>query len=288
MLVSIFTPAYNRGSFLRRVYDSLLNQSVKDFEWIIVDDGSTDNTENIVKDFINENKIPIIYQKQTNSGKHIAINLGVKIAKGEFFFIVDSDDFLTNNAVAFIQENYMDISNNDNIAGLICRRGYTEDRVIGATSNTDVLIANAFDIRFRYKISGDMAEVVKLSVMKEYPFPEVVGEKFCSEGLIWFRIAEKYNFKWSSKIIYITEYLEGGLSATSYPLRKKSPIYTLLLYSELSKSKIPYIYRIKYNINFWRFAPYSDEAFLSKWRKVNTKDSLIGYPISLILRFFSK
>lgn len=288
MLVSIFTPTYNREKLLRKVYNSLLNQTVKDFEWIIVDDGSTDNTEEVVNGFMKENKIPIIFRKQTNSGKHIAINLGVSVANGKLFFIVDSDDFLTTDAIAFIREKYTDISDNDTIGGLICRRGYSEDTVIGSKSKAEELVANAFDVRFRFKTVGDMAEVVKLSVMKQYPFPEVVGEKFCSEGLIWFRIARNYTFKWYAKVIYIGEYLEGGLSADSLKLRRESPVYTSLLYSELSKSNIPYIYRIKYNINFWRFAPYIEVSFISKWRKVNTVDSLIGYPISLMLRAFSK
>ena len=99
MFITVFTPTYNRGYLLPRLFSSLRNQSFKDIEWLIVDDGSTDNTHDVVMAFIEENIIPIRYVFKRNGGKHQAINEGVKHAKGELFFIVDSDDMLPTNAL---------------------------------------------------------------------------------------------------------------------------------------------------------------------------------------------
>ncbi|MGV0936467.1 glycosyltransferase family 2 protein [Empedobacter falsenii] len=288
MLVSIFTPAYNRDYLLDRLYKSLLNQSVKNFEWIIVDDGSTDSTHEIISKFINEGKISIKYYKQNNSGKHIAINKGIELANGELFFIVDSDDYLTEDAIEFINEKYVLIKEDDNIAGFSARKGYSKSKKIGSNIEYESLNMNLKDFRFKLKIKGDMAEVIKLDVIKEFPFPEIKNEKFCSEGLIWFRISEKYNFIWFSKIIYIAEYLEGGLSANSIKLRKNSPEYTTLLYSELSKMRLPIFYKLKYNVNYWRFAKYCKNDFFTLFKKVDFLYSLLGIPISLIYQLKDK
>lgn len=288
MLVSIFTPCYNRASYLDRLYQSLLNQQEKDFEWVIVDDGSVDNTEEVVKGFIAESKISILYSKQENSGKHIAINNGVKLASGDLFFVVDSDDYLTKTAVSFIKAKYQAIRFDDQIAGISGRKGYDEYKVIGNVVPYNKLRANSLDFRYKYNISGDMAEVIKLSVIKQFPFPEIKGEKFCTEGLIWSRIAKEYSFLWFTEIIYIAEYLKGGLSANSFAARKNSPKYATLYYAEHANLPIKLIYKIRANINYWRFAKFIEESFSVKWGKVRALHSLIGYPLSLIFKFTDK
>ena len=102
MMITVFTPTYNRGNLLKRLYDSLCNQSFKDFEWLIVDDGSKDDTETVIANFIAQQKLVINYLKQENGGKHRAINKGVKEAKGEYFFIADSDDRLPKEALMLV------------------------------------------------------------------------------------------------------------------------------------------------------------------------------------------
>ena len=97
--ITVFTPSFNRAHLLSRLYDSLLKQTTNDFEWLIVDDGSTDDTETKVEEFINKGELPIRYYKQQNGGKHRAINTGVQLASGELFFIVDSDDGLVHDCI---------------------------------------------------------------------------------------------------------------------------------------------------------------------------------------------
>lgn len=98
-MVTVFTPTYNRAYILNNLYQSLCRQSYGDFEWLIVDDGSTDNTEGLIASWLDESKISLCYIKQPNGGKHRAINRGIQEANGNLFFIVDSDDYLADNAI---------------------------------------------------------------------------------------------------------------------------------------------------------------------------------------------
>lgn len=282
MLITIFTPAYNRGYLLGRLYQSLLTQKLQNFEWVIVDDGSSDDTQDVIESFISENRLQITYYKQTNSGKHIAINKGVEIAKGKLFFIVDSDDYLTNKATQIIAEKYKNIEDNPLFAGISGRKGYSETEYIGSQEKYDDIHSNALDFRYVHNKKGDMAEVIKTDIIRQYPFPIIKGEKFCTEGLLWFRVALKYKFLWFDNIIYIAEYLEGGLSDNIFKIRKNSPEYAILFYSELSKMPVSLIQKIKAATNYWRFAKFSKKTFIEKWSKINPLLSVIGLPLSLI------
>ncbi|OCA70478.1 hypothetical protein BBI01_10990 [Chryseobacterium artocarpi] len=282
MIITIFTPTYNRAEYLLKLYESLLNQTSKEFEWVIVDDGSSDNTYDVVTNFIEENKILIKYFKQENSGKHIAINKGVELAQGKLFFIVDSDDYLLPNAVAFVSDKYEEIKDVPYIGGLSARRGYDINQPIGSNNFSSSMITDVFEFRYKHNIMGDMAEVVKTSVLKKFPFPKINDERFCPESLIWNRIGVQYKFLWLPDIIYIGEYLQGGLTDNNFKIRKKSPESTLLFYKELQEMPVPFVQKLRANINYWRFAKFSKTKFSNKWSNTNALLSLLGLPLSLI------
>lgn len=282
LLITIFTPTYNRATLLPRLYESLKSQNIQNFEWVVVDDGSSDNTEEVVKGFEAENRIPIQYIKKDNEGKHIAINKGVELANGELFFIVDSDDYLTPDATQLIANYYPKIKHRDDFAGMSFRRGISATEYIGTNRTFDDIEATALDFRFKHRIDGDMAEVFKTSVLKLYPFPKIANEKFCSEGLVWNRIALKYKLLWTSHIIYIGEYLAGGLTDNNFIIRKNSPKTSTFFYSELSRMPIPFTQKIRAGINYWRFSRFVNKPFLEKWNEVNPLYSIIALPLSLI------
>jgi glycosyltransferase involved in cell wall biosynthesis len=283
-LITIFTPTYNRALLLPQLYDSLINQKSYNFEWIIVDDGSNDNSTQIVEAFIAEAKIPITYFKKQNGGKHLAINMGVQLAQGDLFFIVDSDDYLVEEATQLIKEYYSLISNVADIAGVSFRRGYDEKTYIGSSQTFDEVVLNVHDFRYRLKIKGDMAEVYKTSILAHYPFPEFQGEVFCSEGLVWNRMGLKYKMLWTSKIIYIGDYLAGGLTDNSFNVRKKAANAATLYYQELSEMNVPLAIKIKSVANYWRFASFKDESFLNQLKKVNVFLSVVALPLLLLLK----
>ena len=130
-MITVFTPTYNRGYIIKQLYDSLILQSYKDFEWLVIDDGSTDDTEELFKSFIAEQKLNIHYLKIENGGKHRAINKGVILAQGKYFFIVDSDDYLHNNALERIYFYTKQIEDDKTFAGVCGLKIYPNGRKVG-------------------------------------------------------------------------------------------------------------------------------------------------------------
>lgn len=220
-MITIMTPTYNRAFVLPNAYNSLKNQTCFDFEWIIIDDGSTDNTEELVTRWLaEENKFTIIYQKQVNGGKHRAVNKGVSLASYDYFLILDSDDSLTPNAVKKIHEWSAGIAGLKGFAGVAGLKGFagvaglrgTEVAAVGGIPKKKCIDATYLE-RKKYGLLGDKAEIYKTDIMRQYSFPEFEGENFIRESAVWDRIAKDgLKLRWYSEIIYICEYLEDGLT----------------------------------------------------------------------------
>ena len=255
-MISIVTATYNREKLLKRLYNSLCKQESKLFEWIVIDDGSIDNTENLITEFKNENTINIIYLKKVNGGKHTALNLGIELANFPYIFFVDSDDVLPENSIKTIIDKIGKISlrsDYKNLAGICGDKAHLDGQVVG-TVLEDEIVCSYIDFRYKYKIIGDKAEIFKTEILKKYKFPVFENEKFCPEGLIWNRISNEYDMYFFSEIVYLCEYQDGGLTDQIYQIRKKSPNATLLYYKELFLIKnISFYFRVRALINFWRF-----------------------------------
>lgn len=285
ILFTIFTPSYNRCDTLSRLYESLLSQTFLSFEWVIVDDGSTDNTSSLVEKWILEKKININYFVQENGGKHRAINKGLDLAKGELFYIVDSDDYLPNDSLEIVNTSYNSIKHDNTIIGVVGFCSSKEGDILGGKIFPfEFIDTNLIERRNKYNITADMAKVIKTNIFKEFYFPEILGEKFVAESIVWNRMAVKYNFRYINKSIYFAEYLEGGLSNNSIKNRRKNPKYATLLYSELTKNiKANLKLKIKSYINFWRFYPCRCESlFNAKNELPNIFMSLITLPFGFI------
>ena len=212
-MITVFTPTYNRAKLLPDLYESLKRQTCKKFEWVIVDDGSTDDTESLVKQWIPQADFSICYTKKENGGKQRAVNLGVQKAKGEYFFIVDSDDILTDNAVETALKWFDTIKDEKGFGGIGGQKGYKNGKAIGESFDGVYLDATSLE-RAKYHITGDKAEIFYTDVLKKFPFPEFEGEKFVPEALVYNRIAQAgYKLRWFNEIVYLAEYLPDGYSA---------------------------------------------------------------------------
>lgn len=260
-MISIVTATYNRAHLLPRLYESLKSQKSLNFEWIVVDDGSVDDTENFIMTVKAEKLIEISYIKKNNGGKHTALNIGIEAARYDYIFFVDSDDVLPVNSISVICDKINSIKNNkdyNSISGVCGSKAHLNGQLTGTTLNKD-LICNYLEFRYIYNITGDKAEVFKKKVLKEFKFPEFEGEKFCPEALVWNRIAQSYNMYFFDDVIYLCEYQQGGLTDKIFKIRKESPNSTLLYYKELYETKdVNNLVRIKALINFWRFYYNSD------------------------------
>lgn len=221
--VAIITPTYNRANELKRLYESLLLQTDKDFYWLVVDDGSTDNTESVVHEWIQEDKLSVEYIKKPNGGKHTALNIGIADIQSPWTFIVDSDDYLTENAIELINQK-INKDDSEKICGLaFLRQSSSGNLLTNKVVPQDGMIDDFCHCRYGMDIQGDMAEVWKTKCLKEYPFPEFPGEKFCSEDVVWISMAQKYKMRFYNEVIYMCDYLEGGLTKSRRKQNRMSP-----------------------------------------------------------------
>lgn len=253
-MITVFTSTYNRAYLLPRLYESLKKQTFKDFEWLIVDDGSIDGTRDLVDGWVTEGHLDIRYYYQENGGKHRAINKGAQLAKGEWFFIVDSDDYLPDNSLEIASKWIDTIKDDDSFAG-VCgvKKDITEK--IDCGFNFEFLDASPL---YGTEISRiDKAEIFRTSILKGFPFPDFPGERFCAEGLIWSRIGLYYKLRYFNEVIYCFEYLEDGLSRNSLRHRRQSPTYASLVYKEQVKYKPSWKEKVRAAINYWRFVWFS-------------------------------
>lgn len=224
MKITILTPTYNRENEIHKLYNSLLKQTNKNFEWLIIDDGSNDNTEEIVKKFINEEKIAIRYYKKPNGGKHTALNMGINKIKNDLTFIVDSDDWLQEDAIEKINLCHNKYKNNHKICGYSFLRKYPNGKINGKKLAKDEILDSYINIRINENdTNSDKAEVWKTKCLKEYPFPEFKGEKFLGEDVVWIKMALKYKMVFLNEPIYVSEYLNNGLTKNRRKNNIKSP-----------------------------------------------------------------
>lgn len=235
--ITIFTPTYNRAHTLPRLFESLKQQSSFDFEWLVIDDGSTDNTSVLFTNWQKENlPFSILYNKVENGGKNRALNEGLKIASGKYFMILDSDDLLTADAVEFIKKSALQITDDNSFIGLSGKRGGLDGIPLGNESadynENSFVDCNNLD-RPRYHLERDMAEVFKTDLLRNYEFKVWPGEKFTPEELVWNQIAlDGYKLRWFNKVIYLCEYQEGGLTDSTWSLLKENPMGYAMMFDQ--------------------------------------------------------
>jgi len=212
--LSIITPTYNRGYILESLYTSLCSQTSKAFEWIVVDDGSTDNTEALVRAWTEENKLfSIKYIKRKNGGKHRALNTAIPMADYEYVYVNDSDDPMVSCAVERIYEWIAMIDGDKSFAGVAGLRGTPDGGIVGQYPIGKKFVDATQLERKKYKLTGDKAEVFRKDILLAYPFPEFQNETFLTESAVGFQIAaDGYKMRWFGEIICICEYLEDGLT----------------------------------------------------------------------------
>lgn len=210
MKLTIFTPTFNRGYILPQLYESLKRQNyLNDFEWLIVDDGSDDDTKYIIDKFVNENIIDIKYIYQENQGKMQAHNTGVLNACGQFFICVDSDDYLSDNAVNIIIDNLEAVNLRKDCIGLVAMRGVDDKTPIKGKFMPDVNYENLVGV-YNKGYAGDTALVFLTSEIRKFLFPVIPNEKFIPEAYIYDQIDKVYVYKVVNEILIVCAYLQDG------------------------------------------------------------------------------
>lgn len=255
MKFSVITPTFNRAHTLPFVYKSLLAQTMQDFEWLIIDDGSSDLTRDLVSGW--RASFPIHYFWKPNGGKHTAINYGVRRAKGFLTLIFDSDDQCTPNTLQVFQDSWDSIPDPDRFANVSCLCQDSAGRIIGEQYPKSPYDAFTFRDQLRMR-SAERWGINRTDVMREFPFPEEVGG-FVPEALVWNRISQKYAARFINIPLRIYEQAPDSLSGKVTQLTKMNSSATLTYYKELWRSSAPIFLRLKSAFHFLRVLSYGTQ-----------------------------
>lgn len=236
-MLTIFTPTYNREKTLPRLFESLKAQTCKDFEWLVIDDGSLDDTSLLFQDWQTEDPgFPIRYTRVENGGKLRALNRGIQMAHGEYFLILDSDDLLRPEAILSIYECFDSLPKGDSsFIGISLVRGDLDGNPIHRIPNIDPQIGyvdcNNLE-RFKYDLQSDMSEVFYTEKLRKYEFPVWPGEKFTPEEVVWNQMAlDGYKLRWFNIVEYLCEYQPDGLTNNIWKLLHDNPMGYAMMYN---------------------------------------------------------
>ncbi len=222
--ITVFTPTYNRAFCLPQLYKSLKRQSLKDFCWLIIDDGSTDTTKELVETWIVENKIEINFVYQENQGMHGAHNTAYELIKTELNVCIDSDDYMPANAIELILNKWNTISDKPKFAGIVGLDIDKKGNIIGDKMPKNISNSSLRDLYNKHNVRGDKKLVYKTEIINKYPkYPLFEGERFVPLGTLYLRIDQDYELLCLNEPLCVVEYLSDGSSATIFKQYKMNP-----------------------------------------------------------------
>lgn len=285
--ITVFTPTYNRAHTLERGYQALCRQTSKDFIWMIIDDGSTDNTKELVKGWLTrQNGFEIKYIYQKNGGLHMGYNTAIKYAETELMICVDSDDFLPDDAIERIIKFWRE-NGSDEYAGIIGLDYDLNDQIIGDPL-PDQTSVNLIDLLIgKYHIdNGDRKNVVRTDLYKAVaPMKSFPGEKNFNPHYMHLKISEKYDFLVMNENLCYVEYQPTGMTASMLKQYRNSPrSFAEIRKLYLTYKQAPLKFKIKQYIHYW------SSCFLAwKWcglKNFNPLCLIITWPAGLALSIY--
>ena len=265
--LSIITPTHNRKELLQRCFESLLKQSCFNFEWIIVDDGSTDGTREIAEQFsASEFKIKYFYKE--NGGKHTALNFSHPYIEGDYVTILDNDDYFCTDAVQSILSAWREVSDEQvGIVSLLKGKKGDNGEIIPLCQSIREGVAVDISTPNRNSIiSNDCNEVIRKDLFLKYPFPVFEGERFVSECALWDRVGMTHKYFYINKVVCLCEYLEDGLTGAGRAMRIKNANGGMFTSNLRMNRKYPFIFRVKNGLLYTCYACFAKKS-LSEMRK---------------------
>lgn len=284
-MITVLTTTYNRANKLNILFQSLMKQDCKNFIWLIIDDGSTDDTEKRVEHFGELADFKINYKKKENGGKHTALNFSYQYIETELTFIVDSDDELTTDAISTILTVDKEHGNERDLCGYSFLRKSRK----GGYLNHGTLPQNCYKTdyvtcRINDGLVGDMAEVWKTDCLREFLFPIFEGEKFLGEDLVWIKMAKKYRMLFFNKAIYISDYLDEGLTKNRRINNIKSPNGCMARAEAFIESNANLKNKIKAMLQYIVYGKYAGYNFENLYFKIKRRKMFVLlYPLGSII-----
>ena len=284
MKFTVFTPTFNRKELLEKLYESLQKQTFKDFEWLIVDDGSTDGTKEKVEEFLSEKKLEIKYYFKENGGKQRAYNFATEKANGELFICLDSDDEYVENGLEIILKYWKKYEKNSDIAGMGYLSTYPNGEIIGSSFPEKEMISTQFEIYNKYGVKGDKGLMFRTEIIKKYKFPVFEDEKFITEAVVYNRISERYKMFYVNEKIEIKEYQNDGLTSKYNDLLLRNPRGQALYHNERNRHKMSFKEKILNNAVYYKFCKVAGYNFSKIWKENEAKIFLfLALPIGIYM-----
>lgn len=222
--ITVFTPTYNRAYCLHKCYESLIRQSNQDFVWLIIDDGSTDDTKELVESWITENKIDIQYHYQNNLGMHGGHNAAYRLINTTLNICIDSDDCIGENAIENILRTWEPIKNNPEFAGIVGLDADETGKIIGTKIPEHIKETTLYDLYNVHRVKGDKKLVYRTEVVKKYPpYPIFEGERFVPLGYLYQLIDQDYKLLPVNEVFCIVEYMADGSSMNILKQYRRHP-----------------------------------------------------------------
>jgi glycosyltransferase involved in cell wall biosynthesis len=264
---TVFTPTFNRSELIARTYESLCKQTFLDFEWLIIDDGSTDDTSLRVQAWQRSSPFAIRYLHQRNSGKHRAHNVAVGQAAGELFAVLDSDDMLMPQAIERLLFHWNSIpeSARQSFSGVTCLCNDQNGKPVGRAFPEPMLDCRHYELETVFGVTGEKWGCHLTSVLRRFEFPDIPGETYCPEGVVWNRVARSYLVRHVNEPLRIYHRHRGSLTFHPVGTLMKSPRYARLFYRECLDLEAPSAWHFKRAVNYVR---YSLHAGVLPWKAV--------------------
>lgn len=248
--LTIFTPTYNRAYTLHKCYESLKLQTNQDFKWLIIDDGSSDNTKELVQKWIDEKQLDITYHYQENQGMHGAHNTAYELIDTELNVCIDSDDYMPKDAVEKIL-NYWKEHKSDDLAGIIGLDVYENGDVIGTKLPDNLESETLFDLYQKHKVKGDKKIVYRTDLSRQYPYPLFEGERYVGLAYKYYKIDQTHKLGLLNEVLCIVEYMEDGSSKNMLHQYKRNPKgFAFYRIENLKNPKASLIYKYKECIHY--------------------------------------
>lgn len=284
--ITVFTPTFNRAHLLPRLYKSLCEQTVKDFIWLIIDDGSSDSTAELVKNWIKEVKIEIQYKFKENGGMHTGHNLAYATIQTELNVCIDSDDYMPKEAIEKIVNLWNSIEDTSIIAGIIGLDTDIGGTILGTVIPGSLVKGTLDELYHKHGVTGDKKLVLRTDIVNKYPsYPEYKGEKLVPLGILYLMIGKDFDFIYSNEVFCIVEYQEEGSSNSILKQYKQSPrgfayARKIKIYNDktLKNQFKNYVHLISSSI-------FAKDISLS-YKDVNPVLSLIALPFGVLLNLY--
>ncbi len=284
--LGIITTTYNRDYCIHQVYESLKRQDCKDFMWLVIDDGSTDNTKKIIQKFIDEGIIEIKYIYHDNMGMTASRNVAYENIKTEINTIIDSDDWLEDGAVKRIIDFWYE-NKNETIAGIIALNKKTDGDTIGGKLPKGINQCTLTDLHEKYKCKGDKKLIYRSDISKKYPYPRFEGEKVFPASYKFRLIDLEYEMLLMNEAVCIVDINESGLSFNVFEQYAKNANGFAFYRNEMMRiSKNP-LYIVKEAIHYISSSKFANNEYYIRdaSRKVYV---ILCLPFGLLLHYYIK